>query len=81
MNAIEGTTIEHQSSLGRLRLREVDLGNTRALVIVNLLYPASDRLVSPQLRDMTKRSILSAEAKEIRGQIAELIALSDAEHT
>jgi len=81
MNAIEGTAIEHQSSLGCLRLREVDLGDMRALVKVNLLYPASDRLVSPQLRGVTRRSILSAEAKEIRGQITELIARNDAEHT
>ena len=50
MNAVEGTAIEHQSSLGRLRLHEVDLSNMRALVKVNLLYPASDRLVSPQPR-------------------------------
>lgn len=48
MNAIEGAAIEHQSSLGRLRLREVDLRNMRALVKINLLYPASDRRVSPQ---------------------------------
>jgi len=49
MNAVEGAAIEHQSSLGRLRLREVDLGSMRALVKVNLLYPAGDRLVSAQL--------------------------------
>jgi len=30
---------------------------------------------------MTKRSALSAEAKGVRGQIAELIALDAAEHT
>ena len=81
MNAIEGAAIEHQSSLGGLRLRKVDLCNMRALVKVNLLCPASDRLVSPQLRDLTKRSVLSAEAKEIRGQITEAIALNDAKYT
>lgn len=81
MNAIESAAIEHQGSLGRLRLRKVDLCNMRALVKVNLLCPASDRLVSPQLRDVTGRSVLSAETKEIRGQIAEPIALNDAKYT
>lgn len=81
MSAIEGATIEHQSSLGCLRLRKVDLCNMRALVKVNLLCPASDRLVSPQLRDMTECSVLSAEAKDIRGQIAGPIALNDAKYT
>ena len=51
MNAVEGAAIEHQSGLGRLRFREVDLGNMRALVKVDLIYPASDRLVSPELLD------------------------------
>ena len=77
MNAIEGAAIEHQSSLGRLRFREVDLGNMRVLVIVDLVYPVSDRLVSPQLRVGRGAAHLPQKLKGVCRQIVELIAFDD----